>query len=135
LLLFGLGTGSEFRRLYEKSVKRVFSERAAELANCSVAVKVHPGSNGGQEQIFIDWLRANISAPVYSIVHPLNLEFMLPQLRPDYVMAGLCGALPIIRALRVGQPIAVAEMVEAYLSLKPEERQTVMNFLNGIEVW
>jgi hypothetical protein len=135
LLLFGLGTGPELRRLYEKSVKRVFSERAAELANCSLAVKVHPGFNGREEHIFIDWLRANIPAPVHAIVHPLNLEFMLPQLRPDYVMAGLCGALPIIRALRVGQPIAVAEMVEEYLSIKPEERQTVMKFLQGIEVW
>jgi hypothetical protein len=135
MLLFGLGTGPELRRLYEKSVKRIFSERATELANCTLAVKVHPGSNGREEQIFIDWLRANISAPVHSIVHPLNLEFMLPQLRPDYVMAGLCGALPIIRALRVGQPIAMAEMVEAYFSVKPEERQTVIKFLQGIEVW
>jgi len=135
LLLFGFGPGPELRRLYEKSISRIFSERGTDLKDCSLAVKVHPGSHGIQEQAFIDWLSANIPARVYPIVHPLNLEFMLPQLRPDHVLAGFCGALPIIRRLDVGRPVALSELMDAYLREHPNEREAVSKFLSGIEIW
>ncbi len=96
---------------------------------------MHPGSHGIQEQAFIDWLSANIPARVYPIVHPLNLEFMLPQLRPDHVLAGFCGALPIIRRLDVGRPVALSELMDAYLREHPNEREAVSKFLSGIEIW
>jgi hypothetical protein len=136
LLLFGLGSEPDLRRMYEKSVSRIFAERATELKDCSLAVKVHPGASGfSQEQVFIDWLKRNISTKVYPIVHPLNLEFMLPQLRPDYVLAGLCGALPIIKHLKIGRAIALSELMDAYLQEHPNERQAMLKFLNGIEIW
>jgi hypothetical protein len=115
LLLFGLGPGPELRRIYESSIARIFSERASELRDCSLAVKVHPGAGGGTEQILFDWLEANIPAQIYPIRHALNLELMLPQLRPDYVLAGLCGALPIVKRLKIGRPVALSELTDAYL--------------------
>ena len=51
--------------------------------------------------------------------HPLNLEFMLPQLRPDYVVAGLCGSLPIVRDLGAGRPIMLAEWLDIILRNGP----------------
>ncbi len=135
LLLFGLGSGPELRRLYERAIARIFSERAAELRDCSLAVKVHPGGGGGSEQALFDWLEANIPAQIYPIRHALNLEFMLPQLRPDYVLAGLCGALPIIRRLNIGRPVVLSELSDAYLQEHADERPSVGKFLNGIEVW
>jgi hypothetical protein len=83
----------------------------------------------------MDWLKANIPAQVYPIVHQLNLEFMLPQLKPDYVLAGLCGALPIIRRLNIARPVALSELRDAYLQEHPSERQAVEKFLRGIELW
>src|SRR5438046_7116898 len=100
----------------------------SELKDCSFAVKVHPGAKGTEEQVFMDWLKANIPAQVYPIVHPLNLEFMLPQLKPDYVLAGLCGALPIVRRLQIGRAVALSELTDAYLQDHPDERRATEKF-------
>jgi hypothetical protein len=133
LLLFGFGSGPETRDIYQKSVARVFAERRSELSGCSLAVKVHPGSAGAQEAAFLDWLRTNIPAEVYPIMHSLNLEFMLPQLRPDYVLAGLCGALPIVRALRAGRPVGLSELIEAFRREHPT--YPTAEFFAGMEIW
>jgi hypothetical protein len=73
--------------------------------------------------------------PVLPLLHGLNLELMLPQLRPDYVTAGLCGGLPIVRRLAVGRAVALAEMIDLYLVEHPDEREAVHEFLRGIEIW
>jgi hypothetical protein len=133
LLLFEFGTGYRSRRIYEKAVSRIFSERASELKNCTLAVKVHPGTNGIPELDFFDWLKTNIPAQIFVINHSLNLEFMLPQLRPDYVLAGVCGALPIIRKLKTGVPVCLSEVMDAMVKGIPT--LPTSDFLKGIEVW
>ena len=60
---------------------------------------------------------------------------MLPQLSPDFVIAGLCGSLPIVRDLRAGRAIMLAELLDIYLAERPKARQWVPQFLQGIEVW
>jgi len=135
LLLFGFGAGDEFRELYQRSIARLFTEHATELQNCTLAVKVHPNTEGDQERIFTEWLKANVPAQIHEIRHRLNLEFMLPQLKPDYVMAGLCGSLPVVRDLGAGRPIMLAEWLEYYLAENPGERHAVTQFLRGIEIW
>jgi hypothetical protein len=135
LLLFGLGADDAFRAVYQRAVARIFSERATELQGCSLVVKWHPGATGEQEPVLLEWLRSNVPAIVHEIRHPLNLEFMLPQLRPDYVVAGLCGSLPIVRELGAGRPIMLAEWLEYYLAEHPGERHVVTQFLRGIEIW
>jgi hypothetical protein len=134
LLLFEFSAGYETQRIYEKSVSRIFSERASELKNCTLAVKVHPSTNGVTELGFFDWLKTNIPAQIFTINHSLNLEFILPQLRPDYVVAGVCGALPIIRQLKTGVPVCLSELIDdAIAKYKMTLRTT--DFLEGIEVW
>lgn len=135
LLLFGLGADHSLRAVYQASLSRIFSERASELRDCSLAVKLHPAARGTQEQILIDWLRANVPAQIHPIAHGLNLEFMLPQLQPDYVLAGVCGALPIVRKLRRGRPVVLGEMLHLFLADRPEERDATMKSLKGIEIW
>jgi hypothetical protein len=135
LLLFGLGEDDAFRTRYQRAVARLFTEHAAQLQGCSLVVKWHPGASGAQEPLLVEWLRTNIAAQVHEIRHPLNLEFMLPQLRPDYVVAGLCGSLPIVRDLGAGRPIIIAEWLDQYLAERPGERHAVTQFLRGIEVW
>jgi hypothetical protein len=135
LLLFGLGEEDAFRTCYQRAMARIFSEHAAELQGASLVVKWHPGASGEQEPLLVEWLRNNISAQVHEIRHPLNLEFMLPQLRPDYVVAGLCGSLPIVRDLGAGRPIIISEWLDQYLAERPSEQHAVTEFLRGIEVW
>jgi len=133
LLLFGLNP--DLRRAYQRAIAKMFSERAAELKDCSFAVKVHPGTNGEEERNFLIWLRTNVPAPVYPIIHQLNLEFMLPQLRPDFVLAGPCGALPIIRRLGVGRPIALADVTAAMCRMLPAETAAFHSLVKSMEVW
>jgi hypothetical protein len=135
LLLFGLGDNDAFRTRYQRAMARLFAEHAAQLQGCSLVVKWHPGASGEQEPLLVAWLRANVSAQVHEIRHPLNLEFMLPQLRPDYIVAGLCGSLPIVRDLGAGRPIIISEWLDQYLAERPGERHAVTQFLRGIEVW
>lgn len=135
LPLFGLGGDDAFRTVYQRSLARIFAEHASELRGCTLAVKVHPGAKGKQEQLLFDWLRANISAQVHEIRHRLNLEFMLPQLQPDYLVAGLCGSLPVVRDLGAGRPIIIAEWLDRYLAEYPWQRQAVSEFLRGIQIW
>jgi hypothetical protein len=135
LLLFGLGDDDAFRSVYQRALTRIFTEHASELCDCTLAVKWHPGANGGQERLLVEWMRANLPARIHEIDHPLNLEFMLPQLEPDYVVAGLCGSLPIVRDLRAGRPIILAEWLDLYLADWPGEADSVRQFLQGIEIW
>ena len=135
LLLFGLrpGPGPYLPPVYKAALQRIFAER--ELAGCTLAVKAHPAATGAEEHALVDWLRDNLPARVLPIMHGLNLEFMLPQLRPDFVLAGLCGALPIVRRLGSGRAVALAEMVELYRREHPGERGTIDRFLHGVEIW
>jgi hypothetical protein len=135
LLLFGLGAGDELRELYQRSIARLFTEHATELRNCTLAVKVHPNAQGDQERVFTEWLKTNVPAQIHEIRHRLNLEFMLPQLSPDYVMAGLCGSLPIVRDLRAGRAIMLAELLDAYIAEHRQARGWMAQFMRGIEVW
>jgi hypothetical protein len=96
---------------------------------------VHPNTQGEQERVFMAWLKANVPAQIHEIQHRLNLEFMLPQLSPDYVMAGLCGSLPIVRDLRVGRAVMLAELLDAYIAEHPQARGWVSQFRRGIEIW
>jgi hypothetical protein len=135
LLLFGLGDGPELRRIYEQAMGRIFSEHASELKGCSLAVKVHPASTGAQERVFMDRLRASFPAEIHMIDNALNLEFMLPQLRPDYVLAGVCGALPVVRRLRVGRPVVLSELLDMSLREHGVEKRAVLEYLRDVEVW
>jgi hypothetical protein len=135
LLLFGLGSDDATRTMYQNTMLRIFSEHAAELQGCSLVVKWHPAASGEQERILADWLTKNVPAQVREIRHPLNLEFLLPQLKPDYVMAGLCGSLPIVRDVHAGRAIMLAEFLDSYLAQTPTARQWLPQFLQGIEVW
>lgn len=135
LLLFGFNDDQAWRPVYQRALARIFSERAAELRNCTVAVKWHPGATGEQEQILVDWLSANLPAQVYEIPHPLNLEFMLPQLQPDFVLAGLCGSLPIVRDTHIGRPVMLAELMPPDVAAWPGGQRSLTQFLQGIEVW
>jgi hypothetical protein len=135
LLLFGLGRDPELRGLYERAVDRIFSEHARELTGCSLAVKVHPSSSGAQERAFIERLRMSLPVELHVIDHGLNLEFMLPQLRPDYVVAGVCGGLPVVRRLRVGRPVVLSEFIDLCLRQHPVEKRDVLAYLADVEIW
>jgi hypothetical protein len=133
LLLFGLT--AELRHAYQRAVRRMFVERAAELDGCTFAVKVHPSTYGGEEDRLFDWLDDNVPAPVHPIVHPLNLEFMLPGLRPDYVLAGPCGALPVVKRLGVARTVALAEVTDEMCRVVPAETATFRSLVQPMEVW
>ena len=133
LLLFGLGP--EMRQLYQNSISQIISEHKAELGSFTLAVKSHPAAKGCQENLFFDWLKSHVSGTVFQIRSVLNLEFILPQIRPDFVLAGPCGAMPIVRQLRAGRPIALREIVERIVKHYPAYREEYDIMLRDIDVW
>lgn len=134
LLLFGMAEYSQGP--YRQAIARVFRERADELRGCTLAVKWHPSATGEQERLLAAWLKASLPAHVHEIPHPLNLEFILPQLRPDFVLAGLCGALPIVRDLGIGRAVALTELMpENPITDWKGGPASMKEFLRGIEVW
>ena len=54
LLLFGFGAGEDIRELYQRSIARLFTERAAELRNCTLAVKAHPNPKASRNEFSLN---------------------------------------------------------------------------------
>lgn len=133
LLLFGLDSISQ--GAYRRALARIFLERAAQLEGCSLVIKVHPGANGEEEERLLEWVRTNIPAQIFPIRSPLNLEFMLPQLQPDYVLAGPCGALPVVARLGVGRPVVLPEIMDVLCARFPADRQGLERVVEGMEAW
>ncbi|MEA2987352.1 MAG: hypothetical protein QOG83_63 [Alphaproteobacteria bacterium] len=133
LLLFALGP--EIRQHYQNCISRILAEHADELESCTFAVKAHPSTQGREEELFFDWLNVKMPGRVFPIRSGLNLEFLLPELRPDYVWAGPCGALPIVRRLKTGRPIALREITDCFVKGYPTERAAYDVILRDIEVW
>lgn len=133
LLLFGLSPA--VGEAYKKALSRIFAERAQQLGGCSLAIKMHPGARGSEEEKFCEWARDVIPAQVFPIRSPINLEFMLPGFQPDYVLAGPCGALPIVRRLRIGAPIVLAEIMDELCRMFPADQTSYRELVNGMQVW
>lgn len=133
LLLFGLGPDSS--RLFESCVRRIFAERRSELASCTLAVKFHPGATGDEENALVARLDTLLPGRVFPLRSGLNLEFILPELRPDYVLGGPSGAMPILRKLNGPRPIALPEITDALVQVHPEESAAYELILRDIEVW
>lgn len=133
LLLFRLS--QELAGEFRACLLRVFEERGSELSSCSLAVKLHPGSAGAEEEEFLAWARANLPVEVFPIRSPMNLEFMLRDLNPAFVLAGPCGGLPIVRRLGIGRPVVLPEITEALCRSYPSDRESFLALVRGLEAW
>jgi hypothetical protein len=137
LLLFGLGENGmiNWEPIFRRALMRIFSERSTMLENCTLAIKLHPVSSGVLETRFVDWAQKKLKAKIFPILHPLNLEFMLPYLQPDYILAGPDGALPILKRLKIGNPIILTEVLDSYMQCFAQRSDSLRKFVSGIEIW
>ena len=133
LLLFGLSPS--MREAYQRSLSRIFADRQGEINGCSLAIKVHPGAQGDQEEELFDWARTKLPAQIFPIRSAVNLEYLLPEFQPDFVLAGPCGALPVLKRLRVGVPIVLPEILEGLCQASPADETNYRRLVDGIEVW
>jgi len=130
LLLFGLDAHPALRPAYEASVTRILKERRDEIADGSLIVKIHPSARGIEEEKFFSWLKENVRQPIFITKMRLNFEFMGALVRPDYVLAGPCGALPLVQRLATGKPIVLREVMDLFA-----DEPTVAKLVEGMEVW
>jgi len=133
VLLFGLT--AELAAAYRESLSRIFAERALSLRECTVAVKVHPGSSGSEEAGFIAWAKANLPAEVVPIYTLVNLELMLADMAPDFILAGPCGALPVAQRLGLGAPIVLPEIMAELCRAFPGDAACFNEMVVGMESW
>jgi len=134
LLLFGLSPSA--RAAYQIAMSRVFQERRSSFEQRVLLVKTHPAAaSGGEEELFFRWLDSVSPCKVHVLRHPLNLEFLLPLVKLDSVLAGPCGALPMLRRVRSGRPVVLSEVTEELIRAFPDERDTYEKLIAGIEAW
>jgi hypothetical protein len=133
LLLFGLTPS--IREAYQNAVARIFSERNDELADCNLAVKIHPGAIGLEEEVFFNWLETRMPGRIFPIRSGINLEFFLHELQPDYIWAGPCGAMPVLRRLQGPRLVALPEITELFAHTSSGRPNTYEHILGDIEVW
>jgi len=134
LLLFGLS--SSMRVAYQNALSRLMRDRAGEFERSTLVVKSHPGAPGDEEErSFFRWLTNLRPTRVFFIRHPLNLEFLLPEMNLAYVLAGPCGALPIVRRLKSGRPIVLPEIMDEMARQFPRERKALAQLVAGMEAW
>jgi hypothetical protein len=135
LLLFGLGSSEASRVLYQNALERIFREQHHHFEGCVLAVKAHPSGVGEQEEMFFRWLRNNSFVKVVIIRSPLNLELILPQISFEYVLAGPCGALAILKRMQTSRSILLPEIMADMIRAFPEEREAYELMVEGIEIW
>jgi len=135
LLLFGFGRDSSSRILHQNTLSRVFRERRDEFNQCTLVVKTHPGAWGNEEEIFFRWLDGVSPSKCFCLRNPLNLEFLLHKIDLAYVLAGPCGALPIVRRLGTGRPVVLPEILSALIAEYPDDRSSTEKLVAGMEVW
>lgn len=133
LLLFGLTPTASHS--YRQAMTRVFAEHGDLLRGGVLGIKVHPGARGPEEEEFFSWARASLPVEVIPLRTVMNLELLLPILLPDFVFAGPCGALPVLRTLEVSRPIVLSEVTEELCRSHPTEAEDFRRLVQGMEVW
>ena len=131
LLLFQLD--EQLRLSYQRALEAIFAQRRPEFEHCSLIVKVHPRATGEEERLFYNWLKSNISATVFFMPSVLNLEFLLPKLRPDYIWAGPCGALPVSRKLKAARCICLSDVTETMCRIHARKQQRELRDIQAQE--
>jgi hypothetical protein len=135
LLLFGFGNIASSGILYQNTLSRVFREKRAVFSQGTLVVKTHPGTWGDAEDLFFRWLDDASPTKYFCVRGPLNLEFLLHKMNLAYVLAGPCGALPIVKRLRTGRPIVLPEILSAHQFAYPQYRSVAEEMVAGMEIW
>jgi len=134
LLLFGLSPSA--RAAYQNAMSRVFQDRQSSFEQHVLLVKTHPAAaDGGEEELFFRWLESASPCKVHVLRHPLNLEFLLPLIELDSVLAGPCGALPMLRRVKSGRPVVLPEITDELIKTFPDDRDGYEKLVAGIEAW
>jgi hypothetical protein len=133
LLLMGLN--QTLRQLYQSAIERLLLERQSELSDCRFVVKAHPSAFGPDEEALFAWMAERLPGRFFPIRTGLNLEFILPLLSPEFVIAGPCGILPVLRKLRSPRGITLPEIRAYYEPLYATAKPVYDAMLRGTEVW
>ena len=107
LLLFGLD--ESLRNLYCRAITRIHRQRPAALAGLQLVLKPHPLNGNNDPQILAEELTQALNQPVTLFDSTLNLDILWSLVPARLVMAGPCGALPIIDRLRTACPVMLRE--------------------------
>jgi len=133
LLLFGLN--DEARRAYRDSIIRAYREHADTLSSLQLVLKPHPLSRNSQPELLVRELTEALSIPVTLFDSTLNLDILWSIVPAKLVLAGPCGALPIIRRLGTARGVMLREVFEYIVQCYPADRAAYDLLTRDYEIW
>ena len=135
LLLFGLD--KDLKDAYRKSINRIFREYPELFLNRQLVLKPHPINSDNLLIELVEELTQDLSITVTLFDCRVNLDILWSLIPADIVLAGPCGALPIIKRFGVSKPFVLNEVMDEYLSHYPSdgwEAKTSWELVQGINI-
>ncbi|MBE9250758.1 hypothetical protein IQ226_16790 [Dolichospermum sp. LEGE 00240] len=134
LLLFGLN--NDIKNAYRKSINRIFRESPEIFSNHQLVLKPHPVGRDDLLIELIDELSLDLSMKVTAFDCRINLDILWHLIPANIVLAGPCGALPIIKRLGISKPLVLKEIMDELLGYYPinsSESKGLWQSVEGIE--
>ena len=132
LLLFGLDENA--RKKYRDAVLRMYRERPEAFSGLQLVVKPHPLNRNDQPEVLVKELSQALKQVVTLFNCTLNLDILWSVVPAKLVLAGPCGALPVIRRLGIARAVVVAEILEHIISLFPSDKESFESLVDGYDV-
>lgn len=119
VLLFGVDEGRKL--MYRAALKRIRNERPELFDGRLLVLKPHPLTFHSRPRELASELSSDLSLPVGIFECPLNIDILWHLLPAQIVLAGPCGALPIMRKIGIGTPYIIRELWDEIVTLCPAE--------------
>jgi hypothetical protein len=135
LLLFGLELDENARNRYRQAITRIQHERPEALAGRQLVLKPHPLNRSRHPQLLADELAQVLHQPVTLFDCTLNLDILWSVVPAKLVLAGPCGALPIIRRSSTARAVILRELFEHMVTRYPHDKKSFELAFEDCEVW
>ncbi len=133
LLLFGIST-LEGKQIYRNAINRIFQEKPELFSGRQLVLKPHPTGPTKLSLELVEELSHDLPIEVSFFDCRLNLDVLWHLIPADIVLAGPCGALPIVNRLGVARSLVVKEILEDFFNFLPEDSNEFKAFREMLEV-
>ena len=133
LLLFELD--ESVRNQYRRAITRIYREHSEALAGLQLILKPHPLNRNDQPKILADQLAQGLNQPVTLFDCTLNLDILWSLVPASLVMAGPCGALPVVRRLGIARTVILREIFDHIVRSYGKYGDVFERSFRGFEVW
>lgn len=136
LLLFPISS-LESKEIYRNAINRIFQEKSELFSGHQLVIKPHPIGSTKLPLELVEELSRDLPIEVSFFNCRLNLDILWHLIPADIVLAGPCGALPIVSRLGVARSLVINEILEDSFNFFSEESVEFKQFkemMEGLDV-